>query len=310
MNGDPTGTTPGPSRATLSGIFGPISIRRPPAPAVPPPNWRLPLFLFLITCASTWATAGANYALGIMGILTCHEMGHYLQARRYRVPASLPYFIPLPLISLTGTLGAVIGMRPRSAGPRALYDIAITGPLVGLVPSLVLSYYGLQLSELTSSSGTEATVSLGEPLVFQWLMHWVHGPLPEGQDVLLHPLAFAGWVGIFITALNLAPIGQLDGGHILYTLMRRRANWVSRGLLVVAGGLVTADAIQALRGAESQGYWAWWLMLILLAVMGVDHPPTADDSAPLDGRRQVLGWLTLLFFPLGFTPVPFVFPTP
>lgn len=306
MHEGTTGATPGAPRASVSGIFGPIPPVRPPAPAPQLPRWRLPLALFLATCLSTWLTGGPLYAAGVMGILFVHEMGHFLQARRYRIPASLPYFIPLPLISLTGTMGAVIGMRPRGANPKTLYDIAITGPLAGLVPSLALSYYGLRLSEITKASDQAPTVSLGEPPIFRLLMHWVHGPLPDGQDIILHPLAYAGWVGIFITALNLLPIGQLDGGHILYALLRRKARWVSRALLATAAAVVSIDVFRAIQG-EGQGYWAWWLMVLLLILIGVDHPPTANDALPLSRGRQILGWLTLLFFPLGFTPIPWVF---
>ena len=131
--------------------------------------------------------------------------------------------------------------------------------------------------------------------MFKLFSHWIFGPLPAGLDISLHPLAYAGWVGIFITALNLVPIGQLDGGHILYALLRRKAHPVAVCLLSGA-----AVAVLLFR------YWGWSVMLALLIVMGPKHPPTADDDVRLGSGRVLLGWLTLLFVPLGFTPTPFM----
>jgi membrane-associated protease RseP (regulator of RpoE activity) len=136
---------------------------------------------------------------------------------------------------------------------------------------------------------------LGEPLVFQWLCDYFFGPRGADQDIWLHPMAYAGWVGIFITALNLIPIGQLDGGHVLYALLRRRAHLVAQLLLVgaVVGVVVTSS-------------WQWSLMLMLLVFMGPKHPPTANDNMPLGTGRIILGWVTLLFIVIGFTPQPFM----
>jgi membrane-associated protease RseP (regulator of RpoE activity) len=175
---------------------------------------------------------------------------------------------------------------------RALFDIAITGPLAGLVPALACCVVGLQASTVVEPS--DHALLLGEPILFKWLSYWVFGPLGANQDIALHPIGVAGWVGIFITALNLIPIGQLDGGHILYSLLRRKAHPVASALLLGA----MAAVILA-------GYWAWTLMILLLVLMGPKHPPTANDYVPLGRGRIVLGWLTLLFIPLGFTPTPF-----
>jgi membrane-associated protease RseP (regulator of RpoE activity) len=133
-----------------------------------------------------------------------------------------------------------------------------------------------------------------KPLLFKGLAYLVHGPLAEGQDIALHPLAFAGWVGIFITALNLIPIGQLDGGHILYSLLLKRAHAIAQLLLLAAMVAVVV-----------WGYWGWSVMILLLMLMGPIHPPTANDDLPLGTGRTVLGWVCLLFVPLGFTPMPF-----
>jgi membrane-associated protease RseP (regulator of RpoE activity) len=253
---------------------------------------RTPVLLFVATCLSTYFVGGLAYAGPLMFTLLCHEFGHYLQARRYHVLASLPYFIPMPIGDL-GTMGAVIAMRSNMGDRKALFDIGISGPLAGLVPALFCCVVGLHLSTvgvLVPGRGHQ----LGEPLLFQFLASWFFGPLPEGQDIFLHPLAYAGWVGVFITALNLFPIGQLDGGHVLYALLRKKAHLVASSLLLVAVGAVLL----------TQNY-QWGLMLVLLVMIGPNHPPTSNDDVPLGTGRIVLGWLTLMFVIIGFTPTPF-----
>ena len=284
-----------PSREPLRSPF-PAGYPGPPQEEHVPPRRRrlLPLLLYLAAAASTYFVGGAAYSLSLMTILTAHELGHYFQARRYGVPASLPFFIPLPLPPI-GTLGAVILMRKQSARRRALFDVAITGPIAGLLPALVMSYAGLLMSEVTAVDEVQG-LKLGEPLLFKLLSYLAIGPVPEGYDVLLHPIAYAGWVGFFITALNLIPIGQLDGGHILYSLLPGRAHLLSAGLFAAA---ITAVAVG--------GYWQWTLMLLLLALVGVRHPPMAEGGPPLGGVRVVLGWLMLLFVLVGFTPTPWDF---
>jgi membrane-associated protease RseP (regulator of RpoE activity) len=256
----------------------------------------LPLVLFLATCLTTYLAGGVAFAVALMLILTTHELGHFFQAVRYRVPASLPFFIPMPL-SPAGTMGAVIGMQAHVGNRRAIYDIGITGPLAGLVPALACSVIGLHLSEVVQVAGRRDIMMLGEPLLFKLLSFLTFGPLAENQDVLLHPLAYAGWVGTFITGLNLLPIGQLDGGHVLYALLLKRAHPIATFVLFAAGVAVALFE-----------YWGWSLMLMLLFVMGPKHPPTADDSVPLGTGRTILGWLTLGFVVLGFTPQPFYGP--
>jgi membrane-associated protease RseP (regulator of RpoE activity) len=283
----------------------PVDEFLPTEQEVPPPASRasqpvqrrtmLPWVLFLATCLTTYSAGGLAFAVPVMFILLCHEMGHFLQARRYHVPASYPYFIPMP-IGPIGTMGAVIGMHAHVGDRKALFDIAITGPLAGLVPTLVCCVVGLHVSTIIDTSQLGASLMLGEPLIFKGLSYLVFGSLGEHQDILLHPIAFAGWVGLFVTALNLVPIGQLDGGHILYSLLRRKAHPVATGLLIAAIAAVVLA-----------GYWGWSLMIMLLVLMGAKHPPTADDNAPLGPVRPVLGWLMLLFVPLGFTPTPFFF---
>jgi membrane-associated protease RseP (regulator of RpoE activity) len=255
----------------------------------------VPILLFGATCLSTWLVGGLAFSLALMTTLLAHELGHFLQARKYGVPASLPYFIPMPA-SPIGTMGAVIVMQPGMGNRRTLFDIAVTGPLAGLVPSFFFSVLGLHWSQVVVTGERPLGLTLGEPLAFKLLAYLAFGQLPEGQDIALHPVAFAGWVGIFITALNLIPIGQLDGGHVLYALLLRRAHVVANALILAA---IVAVVVW--------GYWGWTLMILLLMLMGPVHPPTADDYMPLGRSRSILGWITLLFVPLGFTPVPFSF---
>jgi len=261
---------------------------------------RLPLLLFVATCLSTLLSGsfffgladGWKYALAVMTILICHEAGHFFQARRYKVQSSFPYFIPMPF-SPIGTLGAVIAMGSRIRDRRALFDIGVTGPLAGLIPTLIFCVIGVYISEpgFISPGGAR----FGDPLLIQWLARLNFGGLPEQHDILLNPMLFAGWVGLLITALNLIPIGQLDGGHVLYGLLRTKAHQVASLLLLGAAAAVFW-----------YGLWEWTLMLILLMMMGPVHPPTADDHVPLGTGRIVLGWLTLAFIPIGFTPTPFL----
>ncbi len=278
----PAGSVPHP---------GPVPIEQPAGAR----RWLFPVLLFIVTCITTYDTHGLAYAAPLMLTLTCHEFGHYLQARRYRVPASLPYFIPMPGTPL-GTMGAVIAMRGNMGHRKALFDIGISGPLAGLVPALVCSIVGLHLSTVVDAPMHRAAdqYALGSPLLFQWLKSWLFGTLPEGKTIALHPLGFAGWVGIFITALNLFPIGQLDGGHVLYAILRRKAHIVASTLLLAA-----------ILAVVFTGAYQWALMLFLLVMIGPNHPPTANDNEPLGTPRIVLGWLTLAFVVIGFTPTPF-----
>jgi membrane-associated protease RseP (regulator of RpoE activity) len=257
------------------------------------PSLQWPIILFIATCYTTWHAVDLTYALAIMTTLLAHELGHFLQAVRYRVPASLPYFIPMPG-SITGTMGAVIVMQPGMGNRRALFDIGITGPIAGLVPAILFSVIGLHWSHLEPVVAHRASLTLGEPLLFKLLAYLIIGPRPEGMDISLHAVAFAGWVGIFITALNLIPIGQLDGGHVLYALLLRRAHGIAQALLFAAMLAVVV-----------WGYWGWTLMIVLLMLMGSKHPPTSNDDVPLGTGRTILGWASLWFVVFGFTPVPF-----
>jgi Zn-dependent protease len=245
------------------------------------------------------AKNGAIYFGALMAILIAHEMGHFLQARWNKVPATLPYFIPFP-ISPFGTMGAVIFQGPGSADRRKMFDIAISGPLAGLALTIPITIIGLHQVGLQRYDPTLLEPIYGSPPILAWMIEWIKGPLPPGFALRSdNPWLFAGWVGIFITALNLVPIGQLDGGHILYTLIGRRAHAVAYLLLALA-----------LAFMYRTGEVTYGLMLVLLAISGPRHPPTADDSVPLGAGRILLGWLTLSFVIVGFTIVPIQFPNP
>ena len=284
-------------------------------PVRPRRNWRRPLVLFIATCVSTllagmvgwtpsgpgWVDAiasGLRYALPVMTILVCHEMGHFIQAHRYGVYASFPYFLPLPPpLSPFGTLGAIIIMEPRMGHRKALFDIGISGPLAGLVPTLIFLIIGLHYSAIGIPQPD--SLRFGDPLLFQFLANMIIGPVPEGHYIAMHPMAFAGWVGLFVTSLNLIPIGQFDGGHVLYALLRQTANRIASFLFLLAIFLVAWNF-------QELGNWIPMLILVYFLV-GTVHPPTADDAEPLGVGRIILGWLTLAFIVIGFTPTPLIF---
>lgn len=240
--------------------------------------------------------SGLWFSVPLMTILSCHELGHYLQMRRYRVYSTLPYFIPIPLPPF-GTLGAVIQMDSRVPNIKALFDIGISGPLAGLVPTVIFLFIGLPLSTTQVYCSPNELV-FGEPLLIQWLSA-LFFDRSTGEILHLHPIAMAAWTGIFLTSLNLFPLGQLDGGHIFYALLRHRAAPIATIIFMVIALLVIIF-----------GQWNWCLMIILVLLMGISHPPTCNDSLPLGKPRMILGCLTLAFVLIGFTPFPVRSPRP
>jgi membrane-associated protease RseP (regulator of RpoE activity) len=287
-----------------------------PVGSPPPPRRRivLPVFLFVATCLSTfgvrflpYATAGEiqlglvhalQYSGCLMTILLCHEMGHFLQSVRYKIRASLPFFIPLPVPQSFGTMGAVIVMQSRLGSRKTLFDVGITGPLAGLVPTIICCVLGIQWSTFEPAPREIIPGSVfNAPPVFEWLCSWLGKTAPPDQILALHPVAFAGWVGLLIPSLNLIPIGQLDGGHVLYALLRRKSYLVVRLLITAAFFCIVF---------YFRYFSQWAILLFLLILMGIFHPPTANDNEDLGWFRTVLGILTLLFIPFGFTPVPMV----
>lgn len=254
----------------------------------------IPLVLFLLTVASTWRTGGLSYSIAIMLILLGHELGHYFMSRRHGMRATLPFFLPFPL-SPFGTLGAVIRMEGPVFSRRALFDTGVAGPLMSFLLSLPAVAIGLKLSTLIPKAQIQegTTLHLADPFLFSLVQRLVLGRIPEEVDVLLHPIGYAGWVGLFVTALNLFPVGQLDGGHIAYALFGRKSRAVFL-LAIAAMGFITVFSNPG-----------WILLLILMVLFGFRHPRPLDDETPLDTTRKVMGSLMFLVFLLSFTPSPF-----
>jgi membrane-associated protease RseP (regulator of RpoE activity) len=279
----------------------------------------LPVALFVATCVSTFWTGavglggfsaylngdvsglellyfalrtswrnGLEYMFAVMGILLAHEMGHFLMTLRHRIPASLPFFIPLPLPPI-GTMGAVIAMQGSRADRKQLFDIGLAGPLAGLLVAVPVLCLGIYLARPSPSA-------FSQPLLTKLLMPLMRPDLPPGTSLGMNPLLMAGWVGLLITGLNMMPISQLDGGHVAYALFRRKAHVLAYALLFFAVVYIVSSA-----------QMPWILMLSLVVLIGVEHPPTANDHARLGPLRAVLGAASLAIPVLCFPPKPFNF---
>ncbi|MCK6582347.1 MAG: site-2 protease family protein, partial [Anaerolineales bacterium] len=259
---------------------------------------------------------GWPFALSLLGILLAHELGHYFMSRYHKTPATLPYFIPLPFSPL-GTMGAAILMRGIPKNKRILFDIGVAGPIAGLVIAIPVLLYGLSLSSLGPIEpnpngfleGNSILYFLAKFIVFgqllpapaapqgliYWLQYFFTGrPVPfGGLDVFIHPVAFAGWAGILVTALNLIPAGTLDGGHIIYSLFGEKAKKAFPfivGLLIVLGV-----------------FWSgWWLWAALLFWLGRVNAQPMDQITELDPKRKAVAYAMIAVFILVFTPVPFM----
>ena len=238
---------------------------------------------------------GLWYSASILAILGAHEFGHYYACRHYGVDASLPYFLPAPL-PLTGTLGAFIRIRQPIPGKRELFDIGVAGPIAGFIVAVPVLLIGMSLSRVTElPADTRGFVELGEPLLFKGVAWLLWGTPPDGYSINMHPMAFAAWFGLLATALNLFPIGQLDGGHISYAVFGRKSTLVT---------LVTVACLIGLTLLSSS--WLVWtaLTVMMLVVFGPRHPRTIDEDIPLDRTRLWLAVAALLMFMICFTPAP------
>ena len=259
---------------------------------------------------------GLPYAISILTILTFHEMGHYLAARYHGVRATWPFYIPLPIPYLFhfGTMGAFIKIRSMMPNRNALMDIAVAGPLAGLVASLAVLFIGYgQIGGLEEVVAHEERIhpwpseglnglTLGSSLLFSAFNEGLGGGLIPMNEIYHFPLLFAGWTGFFVTAMNLFLIGQLDGGHVIYALTGRNSRWVS---ILNYGGLIALSAWLYWQHGSNGLVWTLWMVLLL--VIGLGHPPTRDDSLPLSRWRAALGWLCILIFFLCFIPLPVYF---
>lgn len=276
--------------------YGPGSEVHQARPPRPLPSLRLPTVLFVLTALSTIFAGGPYYAASIMAILLAHELGHFTMCRRYRISATFPYFIPFPL-SVFGTLGALIIMRGRVPNRRALFDVGIAGPLAGLVIAIPVTLIGLHSSTLVPlEQVAENSFRLGNSLLFSFLTDIAVGTIPDGHELMLGPMAYAGWAGLFVTALNLLPVGQLDGGHVVYAIIGEKSKIVYRLVLL---GVVIATIITRFPG---------WLIIGLLAfILARRHPLPLDPYAELDPTRKLIGLGAMLVFILAFIPAPFSF---
>ena len=303
-----------------------------------PPRFALNLLLFLLTVVSVFWTGaealdpdiasfdprrwlgiwhGWPFALPLLAILVAHESGHYVAARIHRVPASLPFFIPLPKLSPFGTMGAIIGMSGRIRSRVALLDIGAAGPIAGMVVALPMLAIGLAHSPIAPNPAHYQQE--GQSLLYMAMKRVFAGPIPSGSDVQLHLTAWAGWVGLLVTMLNLLPWGQLDGGHIAYALFGERqhryARWVRRSLLLLFGYNLYKFCLPVLLHHSSTGYeialpnslfWlAWFVFTGLVARMSgsADHPPF--EPGELGPGRRAVAWGCLVLFVLLFMPTPY-----
>lgn len=233
---------------------------------------------------------GLPFSLTLLFILLTHEMAHYLMSRRHNVSATLPYFIPAP--SIIGTFGAVIKMKPPIPDRRSLIDIGASGPIGGFIIAVIASLVGLYLSEVRPAGELRGGIAFGSSILFTILSKIALNIDPEKYDVILHPVAFAGWIGLLVTSLNLLPIGQLDGGHIIYALFGNKHELISKSTLPV---LIVLGIF----------FWPGWLIwAVLMIILGYKHPPVLYPYIQLDRKRKLVGWISLFIFILTFTPTP------
>ncbi|WDT74435.1 MAG: site-2 protease family protein [Candidatus Manganitrophus sp.] len=274
-------------------------------------RFALPAILFLITIFTTLLAGsyqeggepfrrpadlvkGIPFSFTLMSILFVHEMGHYVTSKYYGVKTTLPYFIPGPWAPFgIGTFGAFIRMRSPILRKNALLDIGAAGPIAGFVVSIFAVGVGLYSSKIVEIQEGNALLRLGDPLMFTFLAHFLGKVPPAGYDVALSSVAFAGWFGLFVTSMNLLPIGQLDGGHIAYALLGRKQRFLSIGMVVI---LIILGVI---------GWPGWYIWAILISFLGLHHPPTIDEDVPLDLKHQLIGWGSIVLFIVTFMPVPF-----
>lgn len=274
---------------------------------------RLQALLFILTAATTFAAGvvgwqpmlfgvddtiatdigphwqrGLVYMTAVMAVLAAHEAGHFIAARIHGIPATLPFFIPVPVL-LTGTMGAVIGMEGSRANRRQLFDIALAGPVAGLVVAVPLLAAGM----LRGVAAPAAENPFALPLLARGLLAVVRPDLAPGTTVAPNALFMAGWVGLLVTGLNMIPISQLDGGHVAYAVFGRRGNWLARAVLLAAIATIVG-----------LGQYNWVVMVVVVTLLGVDHPPIRDEDRPPGALRTCLGLVAFLIPLLTFMPEP------
>jgi membrane-associated protease RseP (regulator of RpoE activity) len=252
--------------------------------------------------------AGLSFSLPLMLILLSHEMGHYLTSRHYGVDASLPYFIPAPVPSVffIGTFGAFIRMRTPPRTRRAMFDIGAAGPWAGFVVAIAAIVIGLHKSQVTPLDTSQGGLQLGNSIIFWTVSRVVLGVDPNAWNVSLDPIAFAGWIGLFVTTLNLLPVGQLDGGHVVYALFGVRWHRAISRLFTLACLLMVVVPLTSnyVLHTEIQFWGGWLLWFMIVLFLGLGHPSTIDAASPLSGSRRWAAWATIALFVGTFSPVP------
>ncbi|MGB9720912.1 MAG: site-2 protease family protein [bacterium] len=234
---------------------------------------------------------GIPFSFSLMAILTCHELGHYFVSRRYGIVTSLPYFIPMPFHFL-GTFGAIIRMKSIVPSRKALLRVGIAGPISGFLVAFVVSIIGISLSEIRVVPSGGSYLRLGDSLLFYLLGKIIHPSIPDGADLFLHPMAFAGWIGFLVTSMNLIPVGQLDGGHIAYSVFLKNQKRLYIPIILVLIGF----------GILWQGWIIWGLLVFILARR---ETLIQDTITPLSKRERIYAFIALVVLILTFIPQPF-----
>jgi len=256
-------------------------------------NWLLFSILLIATLVTTFLAGGPLFSISLLLILGAHEFGHYWASKKNGVQSTLPYFIPAPPIFIAGTFGAFIQIKQRIPNRMVLMEIGAAGPIAGFVVALPMLILGLYLSSVTPSIGM-GSINFGSSLILNFCSQLVLGVDPSSPDINihLHPIAFAGWIGMLITALNLMPVGQLDGGHIIYA---------------IAPGKHSAIGKIFFAGLFPLGYFwpGWFFWAAMIALMGFKTAPLKEDVGKLKLTHIVLGFISMVIFILTFIPIPF-----
>ena len=238
---------------------------------------------------------GIPFSFTLLFILGTHEFGHYYYAQKHKVDATLPYFIPAPpFLFLIGTFGAFIKIKSPIYRKDALLQIGAAGPIAGFIIAVPALVIGLLLSEVIEKKDIQGAIILGDSILMKVLTFITHPGLLESQDIMLHPIAFAGWIGLLVTMLNLLPIGQLDGGHIAYAMLGDKQDIIGKlaFLLLIPLSFFSIN-------------WLIWGILLLLLMRSVKHPPIQDIHVPLSYKDKQIGYACLVIFILCFIPAPF-----
>ena len=277
-------------------------------PKIPRVHWILFLLTIFTTLLSGAIMEGARvfsnpleivkgipFSFTLLFILGTHEFGHYYYARKHKVDATLPYFIPAPpFLFLIGTFGAFIKIKSPIYRKDALLQIGAAGPIAGFAIALPALVVGLLLSEVIEKNEIQGALILGDSILMKILTWDTHPGLSKSQDIMLHPVAFAGWIGLLVTMLNLLPIGQLDGGHIAYAMLGEKQIIIGKLAFIL---LIPLSFLSI--------NWFIWAILLLILMRSVKHPPIQDIHVPLSYKDKQIGYACLIIFLLCFIPAPF-----